>query len=283
MKKIIALILALVLCLSLCACGGKKDEEKVENPLLGKWTSKTAQTEATFEFAEMADEIIGTWSYYDYEEGKWGEFDFTVKEQTNFSITLLIQDGTLDTMSCWIAGDSLYMDGARYINSEKNVVLSEYISNYNIVIDGKPMPVYGNILLGMSFNEVEIALSGSLEKFEENKYYNPNVSSSYAYTAEYKIDGGMLYFYFDGQFSLIEFRQTMFNNETLFMNDYISNADSAFGSAVFEKKDTEKYYHDVYTWHSDNVRISLDYTQAADNEDSNWVSLTYEIKPTVNN
>ena len=98
LKKIIAVILLLALCTGLCACdvkigsllGNSMNGTASENPIVGTWEVKGDNLEASFTFAEGKNGVEGAYKYYDYAKGNWGEFAFTVKEQTEHKLVLLI-------------------------------------------------------------------------------------------------------------------------------------------------------------------------------------------------
>lgn len=279
MKKAISLILIFVLCLGLCACGGGKKSSK--NPILGTWESKTNQMEASFAFEQEGKELTGTWTYYDYSDNTWGEFDFRVKEQTDYTITLLIEDGTLDAMTCWISGDNLYMDGNAYTNSKKDVKLPKAIREKNIVVNDVPIPVYKNVLLGMSVSEVEIALGQQLPELEKAKYYSATSTyrgTRYPYKVELKIDKVTLDLYFDEDMLLVALEQTLFSNEIQYKNEFINNADREFGAHSQSERTNGDYHYDIYTWNYGNVTISLEYTKNTVTGNA-WASSIFEYRP----
>lgn len=186
MKRTLSVLLMLILCFSLLACNAKEQEPPILLP--GTWMVKSPQLEATYTFKENKKGISGSYEYYNYSDNNWGEFTFTVKEQTDSIITLLIDDGTLDVMPYAVIGNHLYLDGILYTNASEDVPTFSELTAYSLLMDGKNYPVYGEVFLGMHVDDVRDSIGQQFE-LESNHSSDYQYASRCPYSADLQIQG----------------------------------------------------------------------------------------------
>ena len=141
----------------------------LEENLVGTWTSTKDESvgEVSVTFKYKNERLTGEWSFYDYEKAEWGRFSFEVKEHTDYTMTLLYEEGRLDVVTYSAQGDTLIFDGIKYKNDEKNIEDAEK-SSYAHLIDDMEHPVWNDMFFGMSMDEVRKATDESIETTDYN-------------------------------------------------------------------------------------------------------------------
>ena len=127
-----------------------------EENIVGRWESKKEGTnnKATIEFVYENGSLKGTHNFYDYDNSEWGELSFDVGERTEYTMTLLYEDGTMKVVSYSMAKDTLVFDKIIYKNTNKNIIINPDTETH--MIDGVPMPIRAGIYLGMTQSEVSM-------------------------------------------------------------------------------------------------------------------------------
>lgn len=179
----------------------KDDDEKKEivteftlDDLLGSWTVKTEDYEATLVFEEEDEVYSATWTVFDYAKEVWNEETFQIKDRSGFTLLSLMADGRIESFTIAPFGQTLYFEGLYYTNSDKNVGFPADTEKYAFIRDGQQTMAMQNVFLGMTYEEVDrnYLLVGPLEAQSYSNFpYSatthdvdadvPNYGSSWAY------------------------------------------------------------------------------------------------------
>lgn len=194
MKKAIALMLVMVMSLSLWGCGKQAEETPATvNPIVGTWEAKSVDEERVFTFTETDGTLAGSYKYYNYNADNWGEFTFTVKEQTDDSVTLLVDDGTMDQIPYFILGDRIYIDGVIFTNNTVEVPevvsLEPFPYGANAMQDSLIDALFGydGLFWGMHMKDLETVIDKQPEWGGNGETYNYKWYSSCGYYTELNI------------------------------------------------------------------------------------------------
>lgn len=294
MKRFLALLLVFAMALSLCACkSGKKrvynshddddddDDgdsghyveateapEKPSDILIGKWEHRSEdEKESVLEFMEDGDTVIGNWTVYDYIHSTWAEYSFTVKDRTDNSMTLMLNDGTLSVNPYQMLGHELYFGGELYKNAE--LTLEEYDPTiFGVMIhNGSNYEIYKNIYLGLSYDSLKAAYP---ELSELDEYNNATLSS----LGEF--DNASFYFLND---KLSSVRLSEYDDDVLeeFVNSFIQSANAEFGDYTPTSRDDDSgdYNYDYYEWKLEKGTIKLTVSSKTGQTVPWWASINY--------
>lgn len=195
MKKVIALMLVLVIGLSLWGCGKQAEElPAAVNPIVGIWEAKSADEERVFTFTETDGTLAGSYKYYNYKADKWGEFTFTVKEQTENSVTLLVDDGTMDQIPYFILGDRMYIDGVIFTSNTVEVPVVSSLDPFPYEVNTMQTSLfdelfdYDGLFFGMHMRDVETVIDQQPEWGGNGMVYDYDWYSSCGYYTDLSID-----------------------------------------------------------------------------------------------
>ena len=146
--------------LSCTGCAGEK------NSLVGEWSSNHSDgSSATIIFEEGTEGLTGEISIVDTESSKWIKKTFTVNamDEKNFTMTLLMDDGTVEKTFYVASKDTLYIFGIEFTNPKKNVKTTR---TDTYVVDGKITPIIGDVYIGMTREQVK-----------KTNFYKSNINS----------------------------------------------------------------------------------------------------------
>ena len=152
-KSILILVTITVLLSSILFCTGCAGEK---NDLVGEWSLKyTDGSSATIIFEEAEKgKLTGERSIIDVESGKWIKETFEVAsiDELTSTMTLLIEDGTVEQTFYAASKDKLLIFGTVFTNPKKNIE-PLHIGTY--VLDGEITPLIGDVYIGMTREEVK--------------------------------------------------------------------------------------------------------------------------------
>ncbi len=292
MKRFLSLLLVFAMCLSLCACKTTKKRvynshdddddndddsghyvepteapEKPSDILIGKWEHHSEdEKESVLEFLEDGDTVIGNWTVYDYIASTWAEYSFTVKDRTDESITLLLNDGTLSVNPYQMLGHELYFGGELYKNAE--LTLLDAASSSGLMIhNGSNYEIYKNIYLGLSYD----SLKSAYPELSEIDEYNDATLNSLG-----EFDNTSFYFLND---KLSSVRLSEYDEEVLeeFVNSFIQSANAEFGDYTPTSRDDDSgdYHYDYYEWKLEKGTIKLTVSSKVGQTVPWWATINY--------
>lgn len=282
MKKVFSLILAILLCISMNACG---EEPTVVDPLIGTWQIKTTDFESEFVFQTEGEKIVGSWTYYDYAEDTWGNFNFTVKEKTDSTIVLLIEDGTMEEMYYTFYGNHLYLDGVLYSNPAlQDVTMQESAESLLMLVDGRPLQIYRGIFLGMHATDVIAAMGQNLyieSTGESSSSHNYRYSFTCDYEAECEVDDEFYHadFGFDENMRLVHLHlQGSYEQSTV--SAHIAAFTDLFRQEYTLSTESDEFYNrDYYSWEYGDFTIQLTAATHVDFSDNGYYTIAYFYNP----
>lgn len=280
MKKVISLLLALLLTFGLFACS-KEEESAAVNPILGVWEVKSPDTEASFSFTETEEVTEGSYKYYDYSEESWGEFAFTVKEQTDNRIVLLIEDGTMEEMFYTIVGDRLYLNGIVYTNSNVTAPVLSSITGFSLLQNGQNYSVYDDLFLGMYIDDVESALGEKLDlesgttRKEYHYFFTCNYHASILKSGQdyYALNLG-----FDDSNRLVHLSKQRRYDSSVF-DSLLDSLTNDFGSPKLSSRTSDFGSYETFTWELENYVITLESLTQSGESVPNSIIVTYYYVP----
>ena len=263
MKKLSIILITVLLIFTFTACSseGESGKEAEVNPLLGTWEAICPSYEASFTFNEGESGVVGSYKYYDYIDSTWGEFGFTLKEQSEDNIVLLVDEGTIDTMKYKVIGNHLYIDGLVFTNAEaeeKEERPLTSIVRMSEFLESEKDAVYGDIFMGMHVSDVEEVMGKEIEltayNDTRNEYRFTFTCDYYGYIHGLKGDYYVLNFGFDENYRLVSLqKQTNLNKEEDI--DLYNSALEFYNTKLGlydlnEEYDDEEYGHfNVYYWY----------------------------------
>ncbi len=265
-SKAITVIVCFVWCVVLIfsvIIGYVNRERDIEYNLLGVWVSENDEVKSKIIFEEDGNVLEGTWSFYDYINGKKEIIDFEVENIEDFTMEIATEDGDIIFIPFSVSKDTLYFDGIEHKNSDKNIRISKEMEKYNsyrtYVRNGVITPVGQGLFLGMSMDEVENIIKPAVLQ-KEIGYY------------QYVLPGTEISCHLDffkGELHCIELYIEDIDSIDKAI-DYLSNL---YGEYTIERWSIDCDYI-RYKWESYNLNININY-----NTKSNkyyWIS--YQLK-----
>lgn len=275
-----------------------KDDEKEDivseftlDDLLGSWTVKTEDYEATLVFEEEDEVYSGTWTVFDFAKEVWNEETFQIKELSGFTMLSLMADGRIESFTIAPFGQTLYFEGLYYTNPDKKVGLPADTAKFAFIRDGKQTMAMQNVFLGMTYEEVDrnYLLVGALEAQSYGDFaysattYDvdadvPNYSSSWAYfrfDAEQRLAQTYLHLYRSDYSSASTFKALT--------EAWLTEATEIYGEYTMTERtytdyNEENHIYHTYRWDLGNVvcEIEFDYIDTVDS--LHGVTKTYTLK-----
>lgn len=310
MKKLLSLLLAVSLVVSLfAACGeeetprkrrSRDDEDEIPVPtefstddLLGSWSVKTEQFEATLVFREEDEVFEATWTVFNFGEEVWGEETFQIKEASGFTMVGLMPDGQIKYFTFAPFGQTLYFDGMYYTNPEKNLGLPEDTAKFAFIRDGLQTTAMHHVFLGMTYDEVKRAYP-SVRELEDG--YGKFSYDATTYDVEADVpdhSSSWAYFRFDENQQLVQtylhlFRSTYpassYRTLKTVAERWLAELTEAYGEYTMTERtytgynEEEQHIYNTYRWELGNVicELELDGIDTIDNLDA--ATLTYTLK-----
>ena len=307
-RKFLCLILLVGLLLSLLtACEEEPTSKKRRRPrdddkktvtefsmdaLLGSWTVKTEQFEATLVFHEEDDTYKATWTVFNFDAEVWGEETFQIKEVSGFTMIGLMPDGQIKYFTFAPFGQTLYFDGMYYTNPEKNLGLPEDTAKFAFIRDGSHATVMHNVFLGMSYDEVKRCYTGvrELEDGYGNFSYN---ATSYDVEADVPDhSSSWAYFRFDENLQLAQTYLHLYRSSypassarTLkaVSERWLTELTETYGEYTMTENtytDYNKQDHvcNTYNWELGNIVCELEFDGIDTIDNLDAVTLTYSLK-----
>ena len=306
-RKILCLILLVSLLASLfSACEEESSSKKRRRPrdededtvtafsmedLVGSWSVKTEQYEATLVFREEDEVFEATWTVFDFGKDVWGEETFQIKEISGYTMVGLMPDGQIKYFTFAPFGQTLYFDGMYYTNPEKNLGLPEDTAKFAFIRDGQQTKVMHNVFLGMTYDEVKRCYIG-VQELETG--YGKFSYKATTYDVEADVtnhDSCWAYFRFDENKQLVQTYLRLYRNEyrtgtyttiKTVSASWLEELTEKYGEytmteRTFTHDDGQHVYH-TYRWELGNIvcELELDGIDTIDNLDS--VTLTYTLK-----
>ena len=158
MKKSILILMTITILLSsILSCTGCAGEK---NSLVGEWSSNHSDgSSATIIFEEGTEGLTGEISIVDTESSKWIKKTFTVNamDEKNFTMTLLMDDGTVEKTFYVASKDTLYIFGIEFTNPKKNVKTTR---TDTYVVDGEITPIISDVFFGMNLTHIKNSYFG---------------------------------------------------------------------------------------------------------------------------
>ena len=180
MKKLISVFLVAVSLFTIAgvfvSCSNKEEAApSFEENIVGTWESQKdgSKNKATITFETKDGELKGNQRFYDYDNSEWGEMSFAVGDRTEYTITLLFDDGTMKTVSYSMGKDTLVFDNVIYKNDNKNIPVDAEVETY--MLEGIPMPVRAGIYFGMSKSEVKVIADTEYDHKIDATYTNTEI------------------------------------------------------------------------------------------------------------
>ena len=251
-------VVAIVLLIILLA----KPQPSFEENLVGTWTSskdpKIGETSISFKYEDK--KLSGKISFYDYDKAEWGEASFEVKERTDYTMTLLYDDGTMDIVSYSAKGDTLIFDGYVYTNAGKNIKNTRDGNSIHL-INGMEYPVWNNMYFGMSQEEVELILEESIQS-RDRHHITADIPSYFADSLKgLNLSRSDVYYSFgDGKLSTIYVRFYINNTDStgqVAVGDFIDVFISEYGN--YDYIGQEEDGKNIYAWGVGNMEVSVSF------------------------
>jgi hypothetical protein len=276
------------------------DDEKEEivteftlDDLLGSWTVKTEDYEATLVFEEEDEVYSATWTVFDYAKEVWNEETFQIKERSGFTLLSLMADGQIEYFTIAPFGQTLYFEGLYYTNSDKNVGLPADVEKYAFIREGQQTKVMHNVFLGMTYDEVKRSYP-DVEELEERSYGTYPYSAA-AYNADVDVpnhSGSYAIFSFDENKQLAsaslrlirsKYDATSYHTLKPAAEAWLAEATEIYGEYTMTERtytdyNEENHIYHTYRWDLGNVvcEITFDYLDTTDNLDG--VTKSYKLK-----
>lgn len=308
-RKILCLILLVSLLASLfSACEEESSSKKRRRPrdeeedtvtafsmedLVGSWSVKTEQYEATLVFREEDEVFEATWTVFDFGKDVWGEETFQIKEISGYTMVGLMPDGQIKYFTFAPFGQTLYFDGMYYTNPEKNLGLPEDTAKFAFIRDGAQATVMHHVFLGMTYDEVKRNYR-SVGELEAQSAYRSFAYSATTYDVDDDVpnhDSSWAYFRFDAEQKLVqtylhlyrsEYRTASYTTIKTVSESWLTELTEKYGEytmteRTFTHDDGQHVYH-TYRWELGNIvcELELDGIDTVDNLDG--VTLTYTLK-----
>ena len=276
----------------------KDDDEKKEivteftlDDLLGSWTVKTEDYEATLVFEEEDEVYSATWTVFDYAKEVWNEETFQIKERSGFTLLSLMADGRIESFTIAPFGQTLYFEGLYYTNSDKNVGFPADTEKYAFIRDGQQTMAMKNVFLGMTYEEVDrnYLLVGPLEAQSYSNFpYSatthdvdadvPNYGSSWAYfrfDADQRLAQTYLHIFRSDYSSASTFKaltEAWLTEATEIYGEYTMTEGS------YTSYDDKHHIYHTYHWDLGNVVCEIEFNFIDTVDNLNSVSKTYTLK-----
>jgi len=264
-KKIIFCI-CIMWCVTLivsAVIGYVNRERSVEYNLLGEWIAETDEIKSKVVFEGNENDLEGTWSIYDYENGKKEVIDFEVEDIENYTMEIVTKDGDIMFVPFAVSKDTLYFNDIEHKNPDKNVKIPKGTITY--IEDGIIKPVVNSLFIGMSKEEVEKVIRPTeLEKEE----YNGHIHYYY-----YEIPDTDLSCRLEFSDKEVLEKIEVYTNEKESLNDIIEILSNSYGN--YERTENKLYEgcnYCTYEWKSNNMIIELEYQVESD-----YYWITYKL------
>ena len=268
-KKIMLVICIIwsVMLMILAIIGYVNRERSVEHNLLGEWIAETDEIKSKVVFEGNENDLEGTWSIYDYGNGKKEVIDFEVEDIENYTMEIVTEDGDIMFVPFAVSKDTLYFNNIKHKNPDKNVKIPKKMKKYDryktYVSNGVITPVGQGLFIGMTMDEVENVIKPATLQ-EEIGYYCYEMPET---------DISCHLDFFKGHLNEIE----LYIDDMDTMDGAIWYLSELYGNYTKERWTTNDKYIQ-YRWESDNLTVELN----CDTEENTYYWIRYDYSIFVN-
>lgn len=265
-KKIMFVICIIwtVMLIILAIIGYVNRERSVEYNLLGEWIAETDEFKSKVIFEGNENELEGTWSIYDYVNGKKEVLDFEVEDIEKFTMEIATEDGDIMFVPFAVSKDTLYFNDIKHENPIKNVKIPKEMTRYGgyktYVKDGVITPIGHGLFIGMTMDEVENVIKPATLQ-EEIGYYCYEIPET---------DISCHLDFFKGHLNEIE----LYIDDMDTLDGAVGYLTELYGNYTKDRWTVDDKYI-RYRWESDKLTVELNYN--AETNTYYWIRYDYSI------